>query len=150
MEKRSKKYMYIGMLLIILVCICIQLYKKVYVRDKIIEIPKKEIYSQNMEGNIFMEAIISTEEEYRKYVEIYNFDFEIEKIDFSENSLVVTSRHEVKSFSYNEKNRRRSGNNILDIIFYKKETNKFYFYEIPINMNTWEATGAMKEDVFEE
>ena len=145
--------MYIGMVSIVVVCICIQLYKKVYEKDKIVEIPREEIYSQDMtEENVFIEAIIVSEENYREYAKRYNFDFDISQIDFSENRILLTSRHEVKSLSYNEKNRKYSSRNrdILDIIFYQEETEKFYFYEIPFHLTTWESVGRNKEHPFEE
>jgi hypothetical protein len=144
--------MYIEMFLIVLVCICIQLYKKVYVRDKIIEIPKKEIYSQNMEENIFMEVIIRTEEVYKEYAERYNIVFEGKKVDFSQNSILLVSKHEVKALSYNEKNRQNYIKNldILDVIYYKEETRKLYIYEIPHLLITWDETRSIKPIVFEE
>jgi len=142
--------MYIGLVLLISISMGIQVYKTCY--GKVVNIPKKEIYSQYMENeNIFIRTIVSSEEEYKLYAEKYNLNFEIAMVDFSKNSIFISSKHEAKVFSYNEKNRRysRSNQDILDVIFYKNETRRIYIYEIPININTWESTGANKKEVFE-
>jgi hypothetical protein len=142
--------MYIGIILIISICICVQVYKSYY--GKAVNIPKKEIYSQDMKiEDICLRGIVDSEERYRVYAEEYNLDFAIEKINFSENWLFISSKHEVKEFSYNQKNRKHSRSNwdILDTVYYQNETNKIYIYEIPINLSDWESTGMKKENIFE-
>jgi hypothetical protein len=105
--------------------------------------------------DFFIQVIIRNEKEYREYAEIYNLDFEIARVDFSENGILLISKHEVKEFSYNEKNSRnymKGKKNILDIIFYKEETKKIYIYEIPhiYMLVTWDETPSYRAVVFEE
>jgi hypothetical protein len=141
--------MYIGVILIILICICVQVYKSYY--GKVVNISKKEVYSQDIEGDIFIEVIISSEDVYMEYLKKYHLDFEVENIDFSKNNILLTSNYEVKALSYNEKNRKVStkDNNILDVIYYKGKTGKLYIYEIPHKLITWDVTRAYKATVFE-
>jgi hypothetical protein len=145
--------MCVGVVLAVSICICIQVYKNCW--GKVVNLPKKEIYSQDVEkGDVFIEVIIRSEEAYRTYAETYNISFEVGKVDFSQNGILLTSKYEVKALSYNEKNRKVSinSNNILDITYYKEETGKVYIYEIPhiYQLITWGETRAYKAPVFEE
>lgn len=87
----------------------------------------------------FTYRIIENKQSLQEFEEKENVTI-LGELNFDDNDIFISAGHAVKAFSYQEKNQKyalKEGENILDIVFYKKSENKMYVYKIPKNFTTW-------------
>jgi len=146
-KKRKRRMLYASVS--ICVCICFCLLIKHYNNDSKNQIESHLILEKEYLDNKFIEELISTENDLKKYNERYGIDEEILAVNFEEEVVFMCSLHSAKEFYYKEKNTQKNGLKVLDIIFNKDKENKLYVYVLKkVNIITWEAAGNNVEPSF--
>lgn len=140
----AKKIM-IVLCIVVGICICMI----VFDRNEVYKIESSLIYEGPFNDDKFVQILVATGEDLEKYLKLYDIDADIQGIDFSSEKIFICSLHEVYEFSYNAKNTKKNGLEILDVIFNEESEDKIYIYILKKdNIICWEFSGAYKEDEF--
>ena len=143
-NKHTKKVM-IVLCIIVGICICMI----VFDRNEVYKIESSLIYEGPFNDDEFVQILVATDKDLEKYLKSYDIDADMQGIDFSREKVFICSMHEVYEFSYNTKNTKRNGLEILDVTFNQESEDKIYIYILKKdNIICWEASGAYKEDEF--
>ena len=159
MMKERKLYMLLATLVFIVCLFGLYIFLE---RDRRVYLPVVEVYSREIVENAIYTTnavIVLSGRNNHKFEELadrFELKFDIDNVDFSQNSLVLISNYRVKSFSFDERNRRIAdsrngtrGKEILDIVLYKQRTDEVYLYIVPGEMTSWEWFSPTRTPIFE-
>lgn len=139
MRNIHTKIVMIVLCIIVGICICMH----VFDRNEVYKIESSLIYEGTFNDDKFVQMLVITDEDLHKYLNSYDIDADMQGIDFSREKIFICSMHEVYEFSYNTKNTKKNGLEILDVTFNKKSEDKIYIYILKKdNIICWEASGV--------
>ena len=134
-------HIFLFSLILIMICFNYEL-RSIFSRERRVDVPVIELHSQELVGatTVVAEARIPTLRHFSWWSEKYEIDFDIDEFDFTQNQIILLTNHRVKSFSYDERSRRRNRYNfsVLDIVLYPERTGMLHLYKIPREILTWD------------